>query len=64
MIIMIMNSITHLGPDHGALTEGAKFIVNIWIVKNQKKRKGLQRVIRGQIVLFHDPKARYINFGM
>lgn len=36
---MIINSMMDLGPDLGAFTEGAKFIVNILIAKNQKKIK-------------------------
>lgn len=57
---MIINSVTDLGPDLGAFTEGAKFIVNILIAKNQKKIKGLESVIRGQVVLLHGPKARSV----
>lgn len=57
---MIINSMMVLGPDLGAFTEGAKFIVNILIAKNQKKIKNLQRVITGQVVLLHGPKAKSV----
>lgn len=45
---MIINTMTDLGPDLRTFTEGAKFIVNNLIAKNQKKIKGLQRLRRGQ----------------
>lgn len=51
---MIVNSVTDLGPHLGAFTEGAKFIISALIAKNQKKIKGLQRVIRDPIAQRQD----------
>lgn len=59
---MIINTMTDLGFDLGTFTEGAKFIVNNLIAKNQKKIKGLQRVRRGHSMAQSQDQLHMHNF--